>query len=45
MMRPTGSVLVLSAAVLFATASGLAAHLPSATAAKIDEIAAKALSR
>lgn len=33
----------LSAAVLFTAASGLAAQIPSAMAAKIDEIAAKAL--
>ena len=43
-MRPTCSVLALSAAVLFAAVSGLSAQLPSTTAAKIDEIAAKALS-
>ncbi|MGO9256166.1 MAG: serine hydrolase domain-containing protein [Bryobacteraceae bacterium] len=42
-MRPSYSVLILSAAVLFAAASGPAAELPSATAAKVDRIAAKAL--
>ena len=44
MMRTTCSVFALSVAVLFAAASGLPAELPSATAAKVDEIAAKALS-
>lgn len=42
-MRPSYLFLKLSAAILFAAASGLAAQLPSATAVKIDEIAAKAL--
>jgi D-alanyl-D-alanine carboxypeptidase len=42
--RPTCSVFALSAAVLFAVASGLSAELPSATTAKINEIAVKALS-
>ena len=43
-MRRSYLCLSLSAAVLFAAASELAAQLPSATAVKIDEIAGKALS-
>ena len=35
--------LSLYAAVLFTAANGLAAQLPSSTAAKIDEVATKAL--
>jgi CubicO group peptidase (beta-lactamase class C family) len=42
-MRPTCLFLKLSGAILLAAASGLAAPLPSATAAKVDEIATKAL--
>lgn len=42
-MRQSYSFLSLSAAVLFAAASGLTAQLPSATAVTIDKIAAKAL--
>jgi len=42
-MRRSCVFLSLSAAVLFAAASQLAAQLPSATAGKIDEIATKAL--
>jgi CubicO group peptidase (beta-lactamase class C family) len=41
--RPSNFFLSLSAAVLIAAAGGLAAELPSTTAAKIDEIAAQAL--
>jgi D-alanyl-D-alanine carboxypeptidase len=43
-MRPTWPVLALSVAILFASASALAADAPFATAAKIDEIVAKVLS-
>ena len=42
-MRSSYLFLSLSGAVLFAAASGIAVQLPSATAVKIDEIAAKAL--
>ena len=42
-MRRSYSFLSLSAALLFTTASGLAAQLPSATAEKIDEIATRAV--
>ena len=42
-MRRSYSFLGLYAAVLFTAAAGLEAQLPSATAAKIDEVATKAL--
>jgi D-alanyl-D-alanine carboxypeptidase len=42
-MRPSCLFLNLSAALLFTAASALTAQMPSATAVKIDEIAAKAL--
>jgi D-alanyl-D-alanine carboxypeptidase len=42
-MRPSCLFLGLCGVVLFVAASGLTAQLPSATVAKIDEIAAKAL--
>jgi D-alanyl-D-alanine carboxypeptidase len=44
LMRPTWPVLAISAAMLFASANELAADVPSATAAKIDEIVAQVLS-
>jgi CubicO group peptidase (beta-lactamase class C family) len=42
-MRSSYLFLSLSGTILFVAASGVAAQLPSATAVKIDEIAAKAL--
>ena len=42
-MRPPDLFAILSAAVLFTAAGGLAAELPSATAVKVDGIATKAL--
>src|SRR5580693_6101469 len=44
LMRPTWPVLAISAAMLFASANELGADVPSATAAKIDEIVAQVLS-